>query len=323
MNIVNVIIVGFILLALAVIIFVIIKSLKSADEIIIKELKTKKIIKQKSFWQKIKTGVMAVFETVVKQIHRGVQKLHSWVVKNKKREEDDVIKAKEELVIDSDLDQVDVTISDKKDKKSKAVVFNQTKNKEKKVNKFVKNYFDKSIDGSKVSSQDDKVTEQAVSENVDIKGVKKKGLVKNLFKIKKKRQKEVDRPDANNWSLKEGSAPVDNSVIQGKKTVKANIDIKPVGEKFKGASTSTKVGGSDGDDAIGVDRGILEKKILQKIDKDPKNIDNYKELGDLYIKMDKLSDAEEVFDYVLSVNPRDLVALKKKNKVKLLKRLRK
>ena len=323
MNIVNVIIISFILLTLAVIIFVIIKSLKSVDETIIKELKTKKIVKQKSFWQKIKTGVMAVFEAVVKQIHRGVQKLHSRIVKSKKREEDDVVKAREELIIDSDLDQVDVTIGDKKDKKNKVVVFNRIKSKEKKVNKFVKNYFDKSIDGSKVSSQNDKVTEQAVSENVDIEGAKKKGLVKNLFKIKKKQQKKTNKSDANNWSLSGGGVLVDNSVDKSKKTVKANIDIKPVGEKFKGASTGTNAGGVDGDDAIGVDRGILEKKILQKIDKDPKNIDNYKELGDLYIKMDKLSDAEEVFDYVLSVNPRDLVALKKKNKVKLLKRLRK
>ena len=62
---------------------------------------------------------------------------------------------------------------------------------------------------------------------------------------------------------------------------------------------------------------------MQKIDKNPKRLNNYRELGSLYIKMEKLDDALEVFEYVLSVKPRDLVALRKKRKIKLLRRIAK
>ena len=124
----------------------------------------------------------------------------------------------------------------------------------------------------------------------------------------------------NGWSLG-GKEMLEDDAKEEKN--KLAININPVGEKFKGANTSRDIKETSEDDMIGVDRKILEKKILQKIDKNPKNIDNYKELGSLYIKMEKLDDALEVFNYVLSVIPRDVEALNKQNKIKLLKKLQK
>ncbi len=77
----------------------------------------------------------------------------------------------------------------------------------------------------------------------------------------------------------------------------------------------------DIDDEIGVDRSILEKKIVNKIAKNPKDMENYRELGELYIKMKNFSDAEECYKQVLRVHLRDVDAKRKLEKIKLLKRM--
>lgn len=77
----------------------------------------------------------------------------------------------------------------------------------------------------------------------------------------------------------------------------------------------------DLDDELGVDRKILEKKILQKIAGDPKNVEHYRQLGELYIKMRNFSDAEGTYKFIVKVSPRDVDAKRKIEKIKLLKRL--
>ncbi|MEA2007104.1 MAG: hypothetical protein U9O20_03025 [Patescibacteria group bacterium] len=74
-------------------------------------------------------------------------------------------------------------------------------------------------------------------------------------------------------------------------------------------------------DELGVDRKILEKKILQKISSNPKNLEHYRQLGELYIKMKNFSDAEDTYKFILNATPRDADARRKIEKIKLLKRL--
>ncbi len=311
MNIVNIIIIISILLSLAVIIFVIIRSLKSVDDTIIEELKTKKTIEKKNITQRIKGKVVLFFEMIVKKINNITQKLHSWIVKVKKREKSDVVKAKDELSIDnSDADIDNLVINNKKRK---------VKNK-KKIKPRIKK--DKKNDPDSVKSLDTYFNEPTVVEDISTKNVTKKGLLKSLFKNKKKKKGKNDIiiDEGENWSL--GGEEKNDKAVKFKEK-KLAVNINPVGEKFKRANTSRDIKAVSEDDVIGVDREILEKKILQKIDKSPKNVDNYKELGSLYIKMEKLDDALEVFNYVLSVAPRDVEALNKQNKIKLLKKLQK
>ncbi|MBT3355917.1 hypothetical protein HN784_00670 [bacterium] len=76
------------------------------------------------------------------------------------------------------------------------------------------------------------------------------------------------------------------------------------------------------DDELGVDRKILEKKILQKIATNPKDIEGYRQLGELYIKMDNFDDAQSAYRFILKVSARDVDASRKLEKIKLLKRLK-
>lgn len=75
------------------------------------------------------------------------------------------------------------------------------------------------------------------------------------------------------------------------------------------------------DEDLGIDREILEKKIIAKISANPKDQENYRHLGDLYLKMENFRDAEECYQQVLKIKPRDITAKRKLEKVRLLKRL--
>ncbi len=76
------------------------------------------------------------------------------------------------------------------------------------------------------------------------------------------------------------------------------------------------------DDALGVDRKILEKKILQKIATNPRDMESYRQLGELYIKMENFDDAQSAYKFILEVSARDIDATRKLEKIKLLKRLK-
>ncbi len=348
MNIVNIAIIVFILLTLAVIIFVIMKSLKSVDENIIEELKSDKITERKSIFRKIKEGIVFLFEVIVKKINQVTQKLYSWIVKIKKREKDEVIKAKEELVINDDTAKDKEESTDKTVKPTDDIVI-KNESQDDKVNDDKEDSITDSIDKSGDSDQilnkyfndDDKEDPDNKDADVDTESYfsetsnkvkdnskKKSNFVKKIFKKRKKAKQLLNskQDKTEGWTLGGDSKVEDKRAdnIQKEKPQVKKVDITPVGSKFKEpASIDSGIKKPSEDDMLGVDREILEKKILQKIDKNPKNMDNYKELGNLYIKMEKLDDALEVFTYVLSVTPRDVEALNKQNKVKLLQKVQK
>ncbi len=77
------------------------------------------------------------------------------------------------------------------------------------------------------------------------------------------------------------------------------------------------------DDEIGVDRHILEKKLINKITENPKDKEIYRQLGELYLKMENYCDAENCYKYILKMAVRDVDANRKVERIKLLKRARK
>jgi tetratricopeptide (TPR) repeat protein len=74
------------------------------------------------------------------------------------------------------------------------------------------------------------------------------------------------------------------------------------------------------DEEIGVDRHILEKKLINKITENPKDKEIYRQLGELYLKMENYSDAENCYKYILKIAVRDVDAIRKIERIKLLKR---
>jgi len=106
--------------------------------------------------------------------------------------------------------------------------------------------------------------------------------------------------------------------------VKINKPIKKPNEEHlikEVVRTGGVANGYDQDEELGVDRKILEKKILQKVASDPRSIENYRQLGELYIKMSNFDDADDAYKFILKLSPRDVDAKRKIEKIKLLKRL--
>jgi tetratricopeptide (TPR) repeat protein len=340
MNFLNIIIIGASLVALIVVIVIITKSLKNVDEKIVEELQSEKSGDKKGVLFKIKSGFISFFEWIIKTVKENIQKLHLWIIKVKRKNKSDIIKAKEELIIkeDEELEEEELEEEWLKEKELKG------KEKEdmvvpEEIDQDEKNEEIKTIDFFSKGKElpiDSLATEKERGGNIE-----KKGFMKSLFKGKKQAKKILDikTTTVEKWAL-DGSVgeSVDNKEgeieTREAKGVGEEIKIAEVGRKFKKDQSEAEVKQEEGqkemisdikdaDEFIGVDRKILEKKILQKIDKNPKELSNYRELGDLYIKMEKLDDALEVFEYILSVKPRDLVALRKKRKIKLLKRITK
>ena len=52
----------------------------------------------------------------------------------------------------------------------------------------------------------------------------------------------------------------------------------------------------------------MEKRYIDRIVANPKDIEAYKKLGDLYVDMRNYKDALEAFEYVLKLKPNDTMA---------------
>jgi len=292
MNIVDSIIIGVSLISILIVIVIITRSFKRVDKEIIQDIQNNNLNEKKKIMTRLKRSGIFLLEWIIEILKQGIQKVHFWTLREKKKNNSDLARAKEELVINSnesvEISNVDTEKTLKQSKSGKKILG----------------------EGSileKISLQEDDVVMDSVIKSTDNKNANKKSFIKGLFNKKrliKKRNvdiKQAKEIDAEEWSLEK----TDN--------FKKN-DIK---DKLKREKRSTK---NTGDDVLGVDRKILEKKILQRIDNDPVNIDNYHELGALYIKMKKYDDAMEVFGYILGVKPDDLEAKRRQDKIKLLKK---
>lgn len=284
MNIVDSIITGVALISVLIVVIIITRSLKSVDKEIVRNIQNGDLDKKKKFVTKLKQATMFFLEWFIGKLKRGTQKIHFWAIKEKKKSKSNVMRAKDELIIKEDKQlEPKIIITEKSNKENK-----QT-NKISGENSVLEEMF---------LHDDDAIMDSATKGSDDNESANKSSFIKGLFK--------------------------------GKSNKRRSVDIKKVEDNF---SEEWSLGGSGGsgdlkdkhqvidsteDVVLGVDRKILEKKILQKIDKDPTNVNNYHELGELYIKMKKYDDAMEVFGYILDVSPDDLEAKRRQDKIKLL-----
>lgn len=109
----------------------------------------------------------------------------------------------------------------------------------------------------------------------------------------------------------------DNSKPQQDYLIKEVVQV----DRFAGKIIEKDEEDLDLDDKLGIDRKILEKKLLGKITKDPKNVEHYRQLGELYIKMQNYEDAQNSYEFILKLTPEDETAFRRLQKIKLLKRL--
>ncbi len=115
-----------------------------------------------------------------------------------------------------------------------------------------------------------------------------------------------------------------NEFSDGVTVVKKDFSAKEEDVYMKDVVRARQVSQRDinDDDDLGVDRKILEKRILQKIATNPKDIEGYRQLGELYIKMENFDDAYSAYKFILKISARDVDASRKLEKIKLLKRLK-
>ncbi len=288
MNITDSIIIVVSLISLTVVIVIVTKSLKRVDKDIIKEIENNnKLNKKEKITTKLNRIRFVVLEWLVRKTKQGIQKIHSWTLKAKNKSNSEFFKAKDELSLDNNKQFNDnkVRIEDKNKNNKQKTQDNNT-----------------SQEGGileKISLQDEDIIMDSIVKNSKD---NKNSFIKTLFKRKKAKKTNVDirkkeKKIPSEWSLSDN--PVNS---RGGNT---------------GLKEQNKLNEA-GDAIIGIDREILEKKILQKIDKNPKDINNYRELGELYIKMKKYDDAMEVFKYILSVLPDDFEAKRRQDKIRLL-----
>jgi tetratricopeptide (TPR) repeat protein len=137
------------------------------------------------------------------------------------------------------------------------------------------------------------------------------GKIKSAFSNKK-------AGDKSDSGMQEGFSEFSDGVMKVERQEKQPNEENLIKEVVRTGSIKN---GLDQDDELGVDRSILEKKILKKVEKDPRNMENYRQLGDLYIKMKNFEDAENAYKFIIKISPRDVDAKRKIEKIKLLKRL--
>ena len=292
MNIINSIIIGVALISVLIVIVVVTRSLKSVDREIVRNIQDG-YSGEKNFLAKIKQSIIYFIEWFVGKSKKVVQSIHFWAIREKKKSKNEAIKARDEFVINED----DNT-------EPKKIIAKRTKSKNKK-NKQINKALSEGDMLKKISSQnEDAIMDSAVKGGTNGRGSDKSSFIKGLFKRKPAKKKDVDiikneEGSFNEWSLGDITPKSKNDVIDS-------------------MEDESKVFNETEEAVLGVDRKILEKKILQRIDKDPTNVNNYHELGELYIKMKKYDDAMEVFGYILEVSPDDLEAKRRQGKIKLL-----
>ncbi|GEM_PF-6551207 len=284
MNIINIIIISVALFSLLVIIVVVARSLKNTDdEKIIKDIEKEVNSAKPSFYKRIKTGFISLAEVVLRKIKLGLQKIHSWIIREKKKSSNDILKARAELTLTEE-------------KEESAVAENIL------TDKIVKDISQENT----VDSLSDSKSKKPAKKSFISRLFKKNKAAKNLD-IKKK--KNISQPDdGKKWVL--GSSPS-----------QAEAEARMTAEEQETPQSPEKTVADDEDAILGVDYQIIEKKILQRINNSPKNLNNYYELGELYIKMEKLDDALEVFSYLHSVSPADEGVATKIKKIRYLQNL--
>jgi len=171
--------------------------------------------------------------------------------------------------------------------------------------------------------------ENSIDEDIESVEAKKTREKKNFFsslkeslkeKILERKRKKInqvfqDETQEGNDQYSDGIVKIHEKKNQAPRTKKMINEVVEIEKKEK---DEIKM-----DDEIGVDRNILENKLISKIAKNPRDIELYRQLGELYIKMENYNDAEGCYKQIIKMAVRDVDAKRKIERIKLLKRSQK
>jgi tetratricopeptide (TPR) repeat protein len=312
------------------------------------------------FFMKIGKFFVFIAEEIVKRLKKLLHLIHFWLIKLKRKEvrknkiqeemdaKEELVKAEEknlENVINVNLRQPEeIDLKDEQREREEQEKI-KTSIEQKRVETRIENLSDYQIKEQGELGREERIAEEK-KEEIDgkVKGFfgegesldiekssrveipedgteeveeeKKTGFLSRFVSKFKKGKKEdlMEDGSVNEKTDQEGFSDGIVKVEQYEKTeVKEDLLMKEV------VTVSKK--DNDLDEELGVDRKILERKILQKITQNPRAAENYRQLGELYIKMENYSEAQECYQQILKIQVRDIDANKKLEKIKLLKRL--
>jgi len=295
----NIIFPIIIFISLAIIVFIVGKHLpefvdiKKADK---KETQNKKYFKNilKTIFNISKSSLIWLAEVVIKNSKNFLSLIQSWIADKKKIKDKDDVAEKNGINIERKGDNFLKEITKKEDsveqkitKKDKEDLFFSKKSEKSRTSK--KNFFINIKDSlkEKILSKKRQKINQVFEETEDFKEDFSQ-FSDGIVKIHKEKRRE-----------KSNGKDLINEVVEVKKISAGKIGL---------------------DEELGVDRQILEKKLINKIAKNPKDKEVYRQLGELYLKMKDYLDAEECYKQILKIAIRDIDAKRKIERIKLLKR---
>jgi tetratricopeptide (TPR) repeat protein len=295
----NIIFPIIIFVSLAVIVFIIGKHLPEFVDIK-KDDSSEKEKSKNDYWKKVfillKNALLWLIEKLVAKFSQILGLIQSWISDLKKNKQTNKPVVKE-----------DFTDSEKN--------ISNTSLKE--------NFFEKSFQNN------ENIDQETISETDNDSKKKEKGFFLN-FKdnlknkiLEKKRKKinqvfqEIEEEDFDSSQFSDGIIGIHekNNLPEEKDNSKLISEVKEVRKTNKNRMSL--------DDEIGVDRNILEKKLIGKIAQNPKDKEIYRQLGELYLKMENYTDSENCYKQILRLSVRDVDARRKVERIKLLKRSKK
>ncbi len=353
MNLISLIFIGLIFISLIVIIIIFGKNAKKINlKAIEKEARESGGEERKRnpiagffvlIFSKIKQFFIVIAEWFVKKIKKLLHLIHFWLIKTKKGKNgngvQDEIEAKEELLIEEEKNLDTVINEDLANVEEEAAKKQFTAQEEFIAEKMrLAQKSTEAVDTTPEIAESpqpkpmisETAQQEAVAEGNNLEVIAdeteerveigepgaKKGFFGRLFGKKKKEEiKGVD------YVAGDATVPMtEESFSDG--VVKVEKHGEEDNENILNDVVTIQKTEGLSDDELGVDKEILEKKILQKVEKNPRNTENYRELGELYIRMGNYEDAEESYKFILQIAARDADARRKLEKIKLLKRLK-
>jgi hypothetical protein len=290
----------------------------------------------KNFFKKLlvylKDFIIISVEWIVKKVKEFLNLVHFWIIKakNKKNKEEENFseesgeqKEPEEAFIKQEEEKLNKMISEKEkaDYSHREDILNSGdeigKEKVAEENEADLDFFKKAKKEDLEETEEDFSQEASAKKDEGLFSKIKEKAKKVFLRSRNKRLEEVfseEEEDSSRFS----DGVVGVSENEKKHSTQEGNLIKEV-VSVKNNKTS-KAG--DEYEELGVDRKILEKKLINKVAQNPKDVENYRQLGELYLKMESYDDSKECYRQILKIKARDVDAQRKIERINLLKRFK-
>ncbi len=347
---------GIILLSLAIIMVIFSRNVdksEKASQLLEEEGENKKINFLSSMGHKARNGFLFIIEKTVQWFKHILRLIHLWVIKIKKgtggdederfAQEEFFREEKKELegIIKEDLpteveETVEIfseeqTFSEDEISQTESFIKLKMKNRKEKEaqKKSILNKIKKEETAQRTETEKEEILleKEELNEEKEL-AEKKKGIFQKI-KFWGKQDKAEERQEEDNEIDYDEKVKIKSEVTDdfsdGIVSIKKSENNQVIEDKklsMKDVKTSQeKQVTLNEDELLGIDHEIWEKKILKKIENEPKNFEHYRQLGELYLRKGNLSDAQEAYKFIIKNVPRDMDAKRKLQKIKLLKRL--